>query len=583
MDRMWLCAGVLVACVFLLTGCDPEEMVKRKTPGPIKSVLQFTEDSKKKPQVEAPKPTPVIEIVKPRDNGFADAGLPVTFEGQVDGKGLTIQDNQLSWKVMPLIPAKEKGKPRTAGPPKPIGNGKSARTNLAPGAYQVELTLNHPEAKVPPKRVTFKVGTAISGVVKHNGKPLPETRLSLVDLSSRQEVAYGVSGKDGAFSVELPFAANFRLSPQRRGFAFEPAELYLKKGEKSVAPEFSATKAWAEGMKLTETGETDEPLATVCPLENAVFRAHITAEKPLKSMTVTLIEDQPGARPIPIGEWAREKAASGQAASGEGGANIAIPVQVPVKALQGAKSADYRLRLVFAMEESGGRFSIDAPNPVRLDSQACAVKMLAEAVELHVRGEIDKALEIYDVVEDMTREQIADASLLTLRADKILFNEGLAFLTLAVNPDLEESKRAAYAARALTDFKELTRTRMNDVEAFTLMGLAFNIRKDYESALDALRTATRLNPKYAEAYELSGLARLGSRKVGDLNRAIDDFTAALTLKPDNQALRKLRAACLVMDLNQEGQSEGTANYDSLPMRKPETVLKLDGFIRAHTR
>lgn len=583
MDRIWRCVGFLTVCVFLLTGCDPEEMVKRKTPAPLKSVLQFVEKkAQQKQEGEAPKPEPEIDIVRPLDKGFAPEGVPITFEATVDCKGLTIQDNQLTWKLMTLTPSPEKGKPPVVGQPKSMGKGKAARTELAAGQYQVEFSLTHPESKTPPKRITFKVGTAISGEVKHDNEPLVNTRVSLVDMATRQEVASGLSGKDGAFFVELPFQADFRLTPHRQGYAFDPQEALVRKGERPQKAEFTAVKATVEGMKLTASADSDEPLFSVCPFSHLIFKARINCEHPLKSLTVAMIPVDVGAVPVTLGEWHANTGSSRAEGDGKADFNAVVPVTVPIKVFQGPKRTEYRLRLI-ATRDMGGGFSCEAAGNLLTDVSTCMTKMLSDAIDAHTRGELEAALKIYDLLEDMTREQLTDEASITLRADKILFNEGLAYLMLAIAPDTEEAKRQAHAARALTDFKELVRLRRNDAAAFMLMGLALNVRKDHQGAVDALNTAVTANPKVPEAYELRGLSRLGMGSVNNLSRAIDDFTESLSRRPNNDELRKLRAACLVMDLNQEGQSEGGANFDSLPRKKTDAVLKLDEFIRGRAQ
>ena len=71
-----------------------------------------------------------------------------------------------------------------------------------------------------------------------------------------------------------------------------------------------------------------------------------------------------------------------------------------------------------------------------------------------------------------------------------------------------------------------------DPQVFVKKGIAFNLKGDFDSAIDSFNKALQLDPQYAPAFENRGEARM---KRGELTDAITDFTQTLKLQPKNDA------------------------------------------------
>jgi tetratricopeptide (TPR) repeat protein len=87
---------------------------------------------------------------------------------------------------------------------------------------------------------------------------------------------------------------------------------------------------------------------------------------------------------------------------------------------------------------------------------------------------------------------------------------------------------------AIADLTEAVRIDPQFAEAYLMRGVAHG---DTPAAIEDFSEAIRLNPSYIQAYYNRGLAR-GS--IGDYAGAIDDFTKVLQLNPNHPQWRNLR-------------------------------------------
>jgi len=71
-----------------------------------------------------------------------------------------------------------------------------------------------------------------------------------------------------------------------------------------------------------------------------------------------------------------------------------------------------------------------------------------------------------------------------------------------------------------------------DPQVFVKQGIAFNLKGDFDSAINSFNKALQLDPQYAPAFENRGEARM---KQGELVDAIADFTQTLKIQPENDA------------------------------------------------
>src|SRR5262249_905283 len=86
--------------------------------------------------------------------------------------------------------------------------------------------------------------------------------------------------------------------------------------------------------------------------------------------------------------------------------------------------------------------------------------------------------------------------------------------------------------RAIADFSEAIRLDPNYAEVYNLRGVTYGNKGDLDRAIADYSEAIRLDPKLAAAYNNRGNAY---KNKGDLDRAIADYNEAIRLAPEVEA------------------------------------------------
>jgi tetratricopeptide (TPR) repeat protein len=174
---------------------------------------------------------------------------------------------------------------------------------------------------------------------------------------------------------------------------------------------------------------------------------------------------------------------------------------------------------------------------------------------------------LYNLIDEMHRS-VVDPSSMAKQMEANFFDRGLAYLSMALALDPGNLRRRGYLAKAFTDFEQVLKFHRSDVDAFLLKGLVSELRDDYQHALQSYGSAISIDPRAAEAYALRGKAYLQTGVKKNLARAVDDFTRAITLNPQDENLRKLRRAALKLDLEHDTEpDEAPVGTSSLPIGK----------------
>jgi len=564
----YLGAICLVGSLAVVAGCDPEALIKKKVPEPLQSALTFssTRDAKKAP-AKAAEPEPQLAIIVPANNAFYPVGRPVRFQARVEPESLKVEDKRLTWQIFQMMPSPDPKKGPTLGPPRPIGSGRNVSAEVGPGSYQVELTLAMGGKGNIVKKGNFRVDVSVSGRVVHNGQGLPETDFTLAEAQTQKTVAGGKSDKEGVFFVELPPTGNYRLTPSKPGFSFNPPYAYVARKPQPVKVDFQGAKARIEGIQLIPDETSDEKIEELCPEQMAFLKAAVASEAPVKDLTVVLIPTAPGSAPVPIGRAAYSEDAS---VTPTAAGSAPVKVEIPLDAGRGTKLTTYRLR-VTAVDDKGNAFSAEAPEPIKLDLARCLDRKFAEAASRQEQGELEQATKFYDRVEEY-HKSMGDPSASSGTMEKMFFNEGLAFLRMAMPLGSDDLKRHGHLAKALNDFNEVLKLHKRDAGAFMFKGLALEMRQNPGAALESYNSAIGSDPKLADAYVLRGLAYMESGAKKNLSRAVDDFTEAITLNPAQTDLRALRRALLSLDISlPKEKDDSPVDTSAFAARKAEII------------
>ena len=107
-----------------------------------------------------------------------------------------------------------------------------------------------------------------------------------------------------------------------------------------------------------------------------------------------------------------------------------------------------------------------------------------------------------------------------------------------------------------------------------------NAQKKFKKALERADEATRLDDKYAEAWNLVGFA---SRKLGDYDRALKAYERCLDLKPDYAAAREYLGEAYLELGNLKKTREQLIWLDHLGATEEHDALKklADAYEAAH--
>ncbi|MEJ2716522.1 MAG: tetratricopeptide repeat protein, partial [Deltaproteobacteria bacterium] len=255
-----------------------------------------------------------------------------------------------------------------------------------------------------------------------------------------------------------------------------------------------------------------------------------------------------------------------------------IKVTIPQKSNRGALIGSYRLR-VKADDEKKNSFAAETHHVIQVNIPECVTKMFAEAVSAQKRGDMEQAVILYNRIDELHRDA-ADSTSMAKQMETNFFNRGLAYLSMALALKPGDLKRRGYLAKALTDFEQVVRFHSADEDAFLLKGLVGELRDEYRDAFQSYGSAISLEPRAARAYALRGRAYVRTHLKKNLARAVDDFTKAITLNPQNNNLRKIRRATLKLDLEHDGEpDDASVDTSSVPIGKIGQGLDLEKFHR----
>ena len=157
---------------------------------------------------------------------------------------------------------------------------------------------------------------------------------------------------------------------------------------------------------------------------------------------------------------------------------------------------------------------------------------LAQAVEHHRLGQLDKAEQLYRALLEQDPYDVNALQLLGL----VLYQTG------QTEPAVDHLSRAL---RLNPSFAEVHNNLSN---ILTALGR-------YDAAIAGFREATRLKPGYAEAHNNLGALY---QRIGKLDEAVACFWAALKLRPDYSEARKN----LTMVLREQGKQEGHSDPEA---------------------
>lgn len=154
-------------------------------------------------------------------------------------------------------------------------------------------------------------------------------------------------------------------------------------------------------------------------------------------------------------------------------------------------------------------FSPSAPDSASMTNAdletASRNDMVIEALEAHLRNDLDRAIELY-------------SALLAANPNASLFNHrGLAFIAQSRYED------------AIVDFSNAIEIDAGDRRAYTNRGLALRMVKRFSEALADFDRSVELNPVWPDTFYGRALTHYD---LGEIGRATEDCDRAIAIKPD---------------------------------------------------
>ena len=151
---------------------------------------------------------------------------------------------------------------------------------------------------------------------------------------------------------------------------------------------------------------------------------------------------------------------------------------------------------------------------------------------------------------------------------------------MALALQTEDVKRVGYLGKAMADFKEVLKLHKKDAAALLFSGLINQLNKHRDAALEDYTSATVADPRLAEAHELKGRVYLETRVKKNLSRAVDEFTEALTINPNETSIRTSRSEILKLDIkHQSDRDDAEVDISSVPLDGIEKRLNMAKFTR----
>jgi tetratricopeptide (TPR) repeat protein len=523
--------------------CDPEALVKSKTPTPIQNLLTFGPSPKDK--MEIPLET-AVRIKSPKSNEIFQIGTDVHFLAELTSPDPELPQPELTWMLM-----KNKSKLGDA-----IGKGLSAKRKLDKGQYSVELVATRGEKRFVQK-INFKVGLLRPGVVKGPDQAgLPGTAIALLNQSG-EKLSEAQTKADGTFMIEYPTDDEYKVVPAKHGYSFSPLFLQQKYSAEPMA--FSGYKGELSDVLLTETPESNLNVIHMCPGKDYFLKLKIDIDdKPKRLNALLVTQDKDSERVSPFVVLDKLDGEQKLDASNR----VILKVQAPTATALGVISDTYTLR-VKLFDQQNRSFDAEAADQISIDPRLCFQTQSAEGVKLQEEGAVDGALKAFASVEQLYRV-IQDPAVKELTA-KAYFNSGLLYLQKAFAD--KEERPETWIKDALHNFTEALKLNKKDAESVFFIGLCYSILdgpssdkvlKTYDQALD-------MNPDIYPAYEFRAQIYLASakkesvkdsRKQEYLLEVVTDLTKYLSRYPNEQEVRKLRKQTLVRYLElTEGQDE----------------------------
>jgi tetratricopeptide (TPR) repeat protein len=551
-----------------MAACDPTDLVRQKVPEPIQDLLQFT---------PAPKPTrtaaaavpqiPKLEISQPAADSTLMAGKEVLFQAAITmPPGDTGPPPPPDWT---LFKDKENR-------PIPLGKTPLVRKPLEAGSYKVEVSLNYQNQRVAQTR-NFRVIYAVVGtVLTRDGRPVPETEMVLTDLAGKEVLARGKSLPNGKFTVEIPPEGHFLLKPRKKGVGFNPYMKVVSYNKDLTPMPFTGTKSSIGDVRLTASLDSKQPLASLCPLQDGYITYTIQGEmKPIRveAFLVHVVDDE--LRRIEF-DQEEKPAATENPSSPE--TSQWLKVKVPEDLKIGAKPVAFRVA-VAARDQVDDVVTAEASEEVTVDQSSCFKARLAEAIALQEKGELPRAVAVYDSIDRVFRK-LEDPAPLAAVAEKAQFNRGLAHLALAEATTSQDPKYREALGKALSEFSGVLKTRPKDPQALLMRGVVKMLLQNYDSAREDLTSALAIDPQMNVAVELRARGLLATKLRKNLSPALEDLTEAITLDPSNQELRKMRRETLRLIVATENETpSATVDISKIPLGEIAKMVNTASYIR----
>jgi len=568
----------LVFSLVILAGCDPEALVGKKVPQPLRDVLTFGPQSKKgsakDPGAAAARAS--LRITSPLKNQVYPVGEKVVFAVEAKQKdGSSPPRGNLIWEIF-----KGKKKKRIK-----LGKGGRLTKKLKSGKYEAKLVFRVSKKKRKGKKVKwnvlvakvpFRVDYTITGAVTTGHGAVPGVDLVLTDFEGEKEFGRTRSDRKGRFSILFPREESCRLTPGKAGFSFSPLYKTLKFDNANANVNFRGAKGSVTDIEITESPDSEKPILDLCPMQEVYLKLAFSADMKPTRMEVALVRlTESGERRLLLGE-AIDSAEIPNLS--DPNAPRFMKIEVPEMLLRSSTDASQRLTITF-YDSEGNSFSAAAKEDVRLDVGKCVRQRMAEAVGLHEKGKFEKAVKVYDIGEDF-RSKLADSTALAEEMEKIYFNRGLAHVSLALAEKPGSVKQTSFLQKAIADFVDVLKYHKRDADAHMFRAVARHLGKNYEDAVHSYSEALRAEPEKGKLYELRGLARLRIGYRRNLSQAIDDLTEAISKKPSDQALRKTRRDALMLDVKTDRKSDDTkVDFSGIALPDISKRLNLGDYIR----
>jgi len=595
----------LLGSLLLLTGCDPEEIVHKKVPDPLKEVLTLGQaPGKGTGPGKMVLADPDVMIVAPKANAVFGIGKEVQFEANVKGFDPEAPSPiEITWTLID-----EKGRPLK------IGNRLKERRKLDLGKYKIQLTAAQKEHKIV-KSLSFRVALTMDGKVTLAGDGgLPETQVSLSELEGSVPISTVQTRKDGRYTIEFPNDGTFRIVPHKEGFSFTPLSATVRFSRELKGLDFTAVKGEVRDVKLTASADSDEPLDSICPLQEAFVKFSVASEeKPVRAEASLIHSEQSKERTIPLDEIRGDPRAPKEL-------NPEAPllkVQIPLGLVASVTEGLYRLR-VSVFDEKRHSISADASYLMKLDIPSCLWQTMERAASEQEKGRTEEAVKGYNLIQKLY-ERAADHAPFGPYMGRCVFDRGLAFIAMALakrtdkdiklsfslhsaGPDSEDGTELNLLGKALSDFNAAVKANPNDLEALLMRGLTKQLAGKYEAALDDYSSVLAMDPRRMDARSLRAQTYLKTLEEKNILKAVDDFTEALSHAADKQCLRDGRretlklAVKIAQEEQKKKESQQSDQQESakprkdedqvlavIPMCKVSEVVNLNGLIRKASR